>query len=178
MHSPLTVLARAGDAEIRRAGASDLDALLPLVDAFQREEGYATGDAALRDTVRALLTDAQLGRVLLAREPNGAIGYAALCFGFSIEFRGRDAFVDEIYVAPEARGRGLGRALLRALEAEASTCGVRQLHLEVERGNAGARELYVAEGFAATGRELLTKRLAWRARVRARASRRTRTERT
>ena len=145
---------------IERAAPNSLAELLPLIDAFQREEGYASDDDALRATVSELLGNAQRGSVLIARESGGAIGYAALCFGYSIEFRGRDAFVDELFVTPDARGRGLGRALLRALEAEARANGVRQLHLEVEHGNEGARRLYLAEGFAATGRELLTKRLS------------------
>jgi GNAT superfamily N-acetyltransferase len=144
---------------IERASPSDLRALLPLVDAFQREEGYAAGDDALRRSVSELLSDSLRGSVLIARENERALGYAALCFGYSIEFHGRDAFVDELYVVPEKRGAGLGRALLRALETEARSCGVVQLHLEVKLGNAAARRLYIAENFAATGRELLTKRL-------------------
>jgi GNAT superfamily N-acetyltransferase len=145
---------------IERASRDDAAALLPLVEAFQLEEGYAAGDAALRAAVHELLRDDAAGRVLIAREGGRAVGYAALCFGFSIEFRGRDAFVDELYVVPEQRGGGLGRALLRALEAEARACGVRKLHLEVEQRNDSARRLYVQEGFVATGRELLSKTLA------------------
>jgi len=154
----LTLAAPAG-VGIGRARPNDLDALLPLVEAFQREAGYATGDATLRGTLARLLREENAGRVLIAREGARAVGYAALCFGYSIEFRGRDAFVDELYVIPEARSRDLGRALLRALETEARANGVRQLHLEVEQHNAAARRLYVAEGFAANGRELLGKRL-------------------
>jgi len=146
-------------AAIARAHASDLGELLPLVEAFQREQGYASGDAALRRAVAELLRDSRAGCVLIARKAGRAVGYAALCLGYSIEFRGRDAFVDELYVAPELRALGLGAALLRALEAEARACGVRQLHLEVERRNEGARKLYLQEGFAETGRELLSKTL-------------------
>ncbi len=150
--------AKAG-AAIARAHAADLGELLGLVEAFQREQGYASGDAALRRAVAELLRDSRAGCVLIARKAGRAVGYAALCLGYSIEFRGRDAFVDELYVAPELRGLGLGGALLRALETEARGCGVRQLHLEVEQRNEGARKLYVGEGFVATGRELLSKKL-------------------
>jgi ribosomal protein S18 acetylase RimI-like enzyme len=150
-----------GDSPVSLACATgdDLAALLPLVEAFQREEGYPTGDPALGDAVAALLADEGAGRVVLARAGCEVVGYAALCFGFSIEHRGRDAFVDELYVQPGRRGAGLGRALLRALETEAVAAGVRTLHLEVERDNPRARALYVAEGFAATRRELLSKTL-------------------
>lgn len=145
---------------IARASPNGSRELLALVDAFQREQGYRSGDAALRATVVQLLREPRLGVVLIAHESGRALGYAALCFGYSLEFRGRDAFVDELYVAPDKRGSGLGRALLRALEAEARAGGVRQLHLEVEQRNESARKLYVAEGFVATGRELLSKTLA------------------
>jgi len=144
---------------IERASLRDRDELLPLVEAFQREEGYAVGDAALGEALARLLGDAGAGRVLIARESGRALGYAALCYGYSIEFRGRDAFVDELYVAPERRGAGLGRALLRALEAEARASGVLELHLEVEQHNDAARKLYLDEGFTANGRELLSKSL-------------------
>jgi len=157
--SALAVHASPRGVSIERARARELGELLPLVEAFQREEGYSTGDAALAEALAALLRDASAGRVLIAREAGAPIGYAALCYGYSIEFRGRDAFVDELYVAPAQRGRGLGRALLRALEAEARASGVRKLHLEVEQQNAGARRLYVAESFRANGRELLGKSL-------------------
>jgi len=146
-------------AAIRRARTADLRELLPLVEALQREEGYAAGDARLGEALATLLGDGGVGSVLIAHEAGAAVGYAALCHGYSIEFRGRDAFVDEIYVAPAQRGRGLGRALLRALEAEARASGVRTLHLEVEQHNDGARRLYLAEGFRANGRELLSKSL-------------------
>ena len=144
---------------IARAAPNNLDELLPLVEAFHREQGYATADAALRETVAALLADSRAGGVLIARAGGRAIGYAALCLGFSIEFRGRDAFVDELFVVPERRGAGFGRALLRALEAEASRGDVRQLHLEVEQHNDAARRLYLGEGFSTNGRELLSKAL-------------------
>ena len=147
-------------AAIARGSAADLAELLPLVAAFQREEGYATGDPALRASVAELLGDARAGSVLIAREAGLAVGYAALCFGYSIEFRGRDAFVDELFVVPERRGAGFGRALLRALEAEASRGDVRQLHLEVEQHNDAARRLYLGEGFSTNGRELLSKALS------------------
>lgn len=53
-----------------------------------------------------------------------------------------------IEVAPDARRRGLGRAVTRALAAEAVRLGARYLALQVEEGNIAARGLYAAEGYA------------------------------
>ena len=74
-------------------------------------------------------------------------GYLVVCFGWSLEFHGRDAFVDELYLREDFRGRGIGT---RALEVAVDLCrasGVRVLHLEVERRNTRAQAMYRRAGF-------------------------------
>jgi GNAT superfamily N-acetyltransferase len=94
-----------------------------------------------------LLEDPTLGRVWLIEDHGSVAGYLALCFGYSIEFGGRDAFVDELYLLESRRGRGLGKAALEAAAREAATLGVVALHLEVGTENAKARKLYESVGF-------------------------------
>ena len=87
-------------------------------------------------------------------------GYLVVCFGWSLEFQGRDAFVDELYVREAFRGQGLGT---RALEVAADLCrasGVRALHLEVERRNTRAQDVYRRAGFVDREYYLMTRRLA------------------
>ena len=60
---------------------------------------------------------------------------------------GGDADVATVAVLPGAQGRGVGRALLRALLAEAVRRGAGAVLLEVRVGNAPARALYASEGF-------------------------------
>jgi ribosomal protein S18 acetylase RimI-like enzyme len=67
--------------------------------------------------------------------------------------------VDEIFVEEAARGRGVGRAALRALAREAERLGVRALHLEVESANQAAQALYRSEGFVGNERRILSRRL-------------------
>ena len=87
------------------------------------------------------------------------LGYLAVTFGFSLEFYGRDAFIDELFIRPAFRGRGLGARALQSVEPECRALGVRALHLEVERDNAVGRELYRKQGFLDNERQLLSKRL-------------------
>jgi len=101
-----------------------------------------------------------LGRAFVAVEDGLAIGYLALVWGFSLEFGGRDAFVDELYVVPEWRGRGIGSALIEAAEVACADAGAMALHLVAERSNAGAHRLYGRLGFTGYEKSLLTKRLA------------------
>ena len=88
-----------------------------------------------------------MGAVWDIRRSGALIGYVALCFGYSIEFGGRDAFIDEFFLVPEARGKGIGGRVLDAVKAEAAAAGVTALHLEVEQDNEVARRLYASHGF-------------------------------
>jgi ribosomal protein S18 acetylase RimI-like enzyme len=80
-----------------------------------------------------------------------------LCFGYSLEWLGRDAFVDELYLLPEYRRRGWGRKTMEFVEEQARAAGVRTLHLEVVRQNAAAVDLYRKLGFAEHRSTLLSK---------------------
>jgi L-amino acid N-acyltransferase YncA len=87
-------------------------------------------------------------------EGGGAlVGLASLRRGRSLKTRHR-AGVWGMYVAPEARGRGVGHALMDALVTHARTLeGVERLTLGVESGNEAARALYHSFGFVTCGVE-------------------------
>ena len=138
----------------------DLDALLELLARFNASQGYAVDAGAARSALGELLARPELGRAYWIRQGDARLGYAVLCFGWSRAWGGRDAFVDEIFVEAPARGRGVGRAALRALIGEARRLGVRALHLEVEHGNEAGQALYRSEGFAGKDRQILTLRPA------------------
>lgn len=84
-------------------------------------------------------------------------GYVVLTLSFSFEYRGRDAFIDELYVEPAYRRRGFGRMLMEFAEQRAKELGVNALHLEVDHGNDPAMELYRNIGYADHDRYLMTK---------------------
>jgi ribosomal protein S18 acetylase RimI-like enzyme len=141
------------------AGPADLEALLPMLERFNATQEIAFDAATARRALGGLLARPELGRVYRIVAAGGTIGYGALTFGWSLEWGGRDAFVDEIFLEAGARGRGLGRAALRLLMNEARAAGVRALHLEVEADNEPAQRLYRSEGFAGGERRMLSRRL-------------------
>jgi GNAT superfamily N-acetyltransferase len=102
--------------------------------------------------------------VWLVEHDNAPAGYAVLTYGYSLEFLGRDAFVDEVYLRPAYRGRGWGRQTLRALEKSARAAGVNAIHLEAMRGNNRARRVYRQLGFSRRPSELMSKLLSVRRR--------------
>lgn len=142
---------------LRPAAPADVEPLLRLVEAFHAEDGYPFREEETRVNLLRLLGDPQLGRLWVIDEAGALIGYLVLGLGFSLEFRGRDAFVDELYVVPSHRGRGLGKQALALAEATCRELGVRALHLEVERGNEEALGLYRKTGFVDHDRYLMTK---------------------
>src|SRR5512134_1736901 len=141
----------------RPATPADLDALLALQRDYYAEDGYPFDLAVQREAFGLLLADPALGAAWLAGDGGSVVAYVVVTLGWSLEFGGRDAFVDELYVTPAARGAGLGRAGLAVAEAGARALGVRTLHLEVEDGKPAALALYRRRGFAGHGRALLKK---------------------
>ncbi len=145
---------------MRRAGRGDVDPVVRLVRDFYAEDGYPFDAASAADAVSRLIGEESLGAIWVADPEDGPVGYAALTLGFSLEYMGRDGFVDDLFLRPDWRGRGLGRALLDRLVAEAVAMGVRALHLEVGREKATARALYRRAGFKDHDRILMTRDLA------------------
>lgn len=108
----------------------------------------------------ALLADERLGGAWLAEADGMPVGHVVLTLCFSMEYGGLRGFIDDLYVRPEARGRGTGAALLEAARGAAAARGVRALHVEVGPDNAIARRLYGRAGYVDSGHLLLTLPLA------------------
>lgn len=142
-------------AEIRLASNDDLALLLGFVRAYHQFEGLRVTDAEREQSVRRLMSDHGLGAIWLILDDARPVGYVALCKGYSIEFGGYDAFIDELYVQPESRGRGLGKAGIDLVKTEAKRMGIRALHLEVARTNQAARRLYAEADFEAREKYVL-----------------------
>lgn len=139
------------------AAEAEIPLLLDMVRAFHIEDGHpmsAAGEAASRASVLGE-GDAASAPTYLLRAAGSVVGYFVLSFGYSPEHGGTDAFIDDIYLIPEARGQGLGRQALDCAVTAAQTRGARVLMLEVEKDNEHAYRLYGRNGFVDTGRRLM-----------------------
>jgi len=106
-----------------------------------------------------ILTDEGVGLVWIFERGGSAAGYAVLTFGFSMEYGGRDAFLDDLFVREKHRGYGLGRAAMELVLDVCAKRGVRAVHLEVGRDNVAAKELYRRFGFVDHDLQMMTFRL-------------------
>jgi ribosomal protein S18 acetylase RimI-like enzyme len=146
-------------AAFRAATSADVPAVLAHQREYYATDGYTFDEAAARAALDGLLAEGMRGRLWVLADGDQVVGYLAVTFGWSLEYQGRDAFVDELYVAASHRGRGLGRMAMTLAEDACRAAGVRALHLEVERANTRARALYERTGFVDHERLLMTRRL-------------------
>ena len=142
-----------GPAAISLATKNDRDALLALLRAQLSDHGIALGAERLARAVDGVLGDETRGRFLVARltdesnRPARVVGVAYLSFTWCLEHGGRSAWLEELYVEPACRLRGIGRDLLRAACESAQLAGCSAVDLEVESSHARAANLYLRMGF-------------------------------
>ncbi len=129
------------------AKPDDIERLIPLVSAFHAEEGITLTDAARRGALTPLLEGSPHGAIYLIGPGRAPIGYIAISFGWSIEFAGLDGMIDELYIRPGVRGRGIGSEVLFQLPKTLADVGMKALHLEVAHDNTRARQLYARMRF-------------------------------
>jgi GNAT superfamily N-acetyltransferase len=130
--------------EVGAVRKEDFEALLPLIAAYQRfyKVEEIDGDRN-RSFFRRFVEPSDDGRLLAARDGDGLIvGYACLYWHFSSLQATETVLMNDLYVVPEARGRGVGRALIEASAAVARERGAAWLEWATAPDNHTAQRLY------------------------------------
>jgi GNAT superfamily N-acetyltransferase len=146
--------------QVRSATREDVPLLIDLMAEFYAESSFPLPVMNARRAFERLLSDPRLGGVWIATTDAGAAGYAVLTVSFGMEYGGLRGFIDDLFVRPQARGRGVASALLAAITEECVARGVLSLNVEVGPDNDAARRVYARAGLADSGRMLLSRALA------------------
>ncbi|MBA2764756.1 MAG: GNAT family N-acetyltransferase [Thermoleophilaceae bacterium] len=110
----------------------------------------APGDGALLASVELLLADGGCEYILAAPTPDGeGEAICQLRYRHGVWYSAPDCWLEDLYVRPTARGRGLGGALIEAACARARARGCRRIELDTDTGNVPALGLYRRLGFSA-----------------------------
>jgi GNAT superfamily N-acetyltransferase len=146
--------------EAKLASLTDLDSIFKLMQHMQLDEPWTESfdESRVLYNLSELLQNPIYGLIYLVWDANRAIAYLVICFDYSLEYRGKGAWVDELFVEPDHRQRGIGAHLLDLAESASREQGAQFLHLEVGHGNR-AIELYRRHGFVDHNRYLMTKQL-------------------
>lgn len=145
---------------ITPATAADEAALGELMREFYAHEGLAFDEVRTLGAFRRMVADPNLGAAWIVRVGDALAGYVAVTMSYSLEFAGRYAVIDELYVREAYRGRGIGT---RTLEVAAEACGamdVSALRLEVDVDNERAMALYERMGFTLQKRYTMSRWIA------------------
>jgi len=141
----------------RPARVEDESTVVALMRDFYAEEHLVFDELITPRAVHDLLTQPSLGSIILLEHAGSVIGYLVVTFGFSLEFHGRYALLDELYLVPSVRGRGWGRHALEVAADTARAAGVAALRLEVNHANTRARSTYLKSGYQDNRRDLFTR---------------------
>jgi GNAT superfamily N-acetyltransferase len=132
--------------EIAPVSAAQYEELLPLVADYQRFYGAEPDTERNREFFRRFLEPSDDGLLLGARDGDGFLGYACLYWHFSSTRATEAVLMNDLFVVAEARGEGVGRALIEASAEVARRRGARILEWSTEPGNATAQRLYDSTG--------------------------------
>jgi len=141
----------------RVAEEADIEHILSFISDFYKFGHLPFNYTIARVALEKLLKDNTLGYVWLIYSDQVPIGYIILTLGYSLEYHGRDAFIDELYIEASHRRRGIGTQALKFIEQFCRTIGVNALHLEVDRDDLGAQAFYRNASFKDHDRYLITK---------------------
>ncbi|MGR3711804.1 MAG: GNAT family N-acetyltransferase [Shimia sp.] len=143
------------------ANSDDFARLDVLIEAFHTEMQIASDADSRQSGVLPLLQGSPYGAAYLLGPRRAPVGYIVVTFGWSVEFGGMDAFIDEIYIRPTVRGRGMATEALISLPKALESAGICAVHLEVDKDDAKAHKLYEKVGFRTRDRYfLMTRRLS------------------
>ena len=129
---------------ITRVGVADLDDVVPLMRGYCDFYEVSPSDGALRALALTLIERPDTSGVqLIARGDGGEpVGFATIFWSYSTLSASAIGVMNDLYVAPDARGSGLGAELIRACEAECASRGVEILEWETAPSNARAQSVY------------------------------------
>ncbi len=123
------------------------EAAVSLLSAQLQEHDIATSAECLREVTHAVVAEPRLGFILLAVFDGAPIGLAYAASHLSAEHGGTIGWLEELFVQPEWRSRGVGSLLLDGTLTRAENLGWRGLELEVVAGHERALSLYRRHGF-------------------------------
>lgn len=143
--SPLAELAEPSERPVRRAVPDDAERLAQLLHEFNVEfDTESPGPEVLAPRLRRLLA-AEDTFCVVAGEP--IVGLGLVTLRTNVWFERPVALLDELYVMPHLRGRGIGSRLIAQMEATCRERGIEQVEINVDEGDHDARRFYERHGY-------------------------------
>ena len=134
---------------------SDIDLLISMMTDFYAIDNYPIDSTTSKALFETFIKDENLGKGWLIYNEEQIVGYYILTFVFSFEYKGRIAFLDELFIIENARSKGIGTKTITFIKEQLPHLDVKLLYLEVEKHNNKAQKLYIAADFEFHNRKLM-----------------------
>lgn len=137
--------------QISVAFESDIPQLCGLLHhLFEQEADFSPDVVVQQRGLSAVIRHPEIGRILVARRNGRLVGMINLLFTVSTALGGRVALLEDMVVSPDARGSGVGSALLKRAMETARLEGCLRITLLTDHDNDAAQRFYRRHGFAAS----------------------------
>ena len=136
-----------GHLNMRKATLNDVELLLELMREFYAESNYELDPENATNAFKTILENEDLGHVFIIQLEGQDVGHAVITYKFAMEYGGMMACLDDLFVVPAFRNKGLSTI---ALEDIRRFCLEHQIHamtVEVAFDNAPAQKVYRRVGF-------------------------------
>ena len=134
---------------------NDIPTIVNLMADFYAIDGYPIDRTLSATNFEYFISKPDLGRAWLIYQDGKIVGYVMIVLMFSFEYGGSIAFLDELYLNENARGKGLGKKAVAFVQDQAQKLELKLLYLEIEQHNATAQKLYIAAGFELHNRNIM-----------------------
>ena len=132
--------------EIRPARQDEVEEMLPLIRAYCEFYETEPNDDGLRKMFSTLIDEPSQGAVFIARDGGRAVGFASLDWKWSSLKAARIGFLEDLFVDPEVRGKGIADALIEACADRCRELGMPALLWETQPDNHRAQQVYNRTG--------------------------------
>ena len=134
---------------------ADIEVITQMMQDFYAIDNYPMDVEVAKKLFQEFISNEHLGKSWLIYSENEIAGYIILTFIFSFEYGGKIAFVDELFIKENARGKGIGKEAIQFIQKEVPKLSLKLLYLEVEPHNENAQKLYLAHDFELHNRKLM-----------------------
>lgn len=134
---------------------SQIETITQMMQDFYAIDNYPIDVELSKKLFQEFISDEKLGKSWLIYSAEDLVGYVILTYVFSFEYKGRIAFLDELYIKENYRGKGIGKQTIDFIKEQASNQNIKLIYLEVENHNQNAQKLYLANDFEIHHRKLL-----------------------
>ena len=134
---------------------SDIESIIILMQEFYAVDNYSIDIKISKKLFEEFISDENLGRSYLIFVDNEIVGYTIITYVFSFEYKGKIAFIDEMYIKETYRGKGIGSEIIKFIKNECHKLKLKLIYLEVENHNLKAQKLYIANDFEFHNRKIM-----------------------